>query len=122
MYLDLDRFKYVNDSLGHSFGDRLLRDVANRLRDCVPNTATLSRQGGDEFTIYLPNINNENDVLKVVNSIITSFSKPFSLLDNEIYIKTSIGISLFPDNGDTTETLIKNADTAMYKSKETIRQ
>ncbi|MCQ6277141.1 EAL domain-containing protein [Bacillus sp. V3B] len=119
LYLDLDRFKYVNDSLGHSFGDRLLRDVANRLRDCIPDTVTLSRQGGDEFAIYLPHIHSKNDVLKVVNSIITTFSKPFSLLDNEIYIKASIGISLFPDNGDTTETLIKNADTAMYKSKET---
>ncbi|MBK3496778.1 EAL domain-containing protein [Viridibacillus sp. YIM B01967] len=119
LYLDLDRFKYINDSLGHSFGDRLLRDVANRLRDCVPNTATLSRQGGDEFAIYLPHISSENDVVKVVNIIIDTFSKPFNLLDNEIYIKTSIGISLFPDNGYTTEMLIKNADTAMYKSKET---
>ncbi|MGE7623355.1 bifunctional diguanylate cyclase/phosphodiesterase [Viridibacillus sp. NPDC096237] len=119
LYLDLDRFKYINDSLGHSFGDRLLRDVANRLRDCVPNTATLSRQGGDEFAIYLPHISTENDVLKVVNLIIDTFSTPFNLLDNEIYIKTSIGISLFPDNGYTTDTLIKNADTAMYKAKET---
>lgn len=118
LYLDLDRFKFVNDSMGHSFGDLLLRDVAERLRDCVPKNATLSRQGGDEFTIYLPNIKNENEVLKVVNRINASFSKPFNLIDNEIYIKTSIGISLFPDNGDTTETLIKNADTAMYKSKE----
>lgn len=118
LYLDLDRFKYVNDSLGHSYGDSLLRDVANRLRNCVPETATLSRQGGDEFTIVLPHIHSRNDVLKVVNSIINSFSKPFTLLDSEIYIKASIGISLFPDNGNTSETLIKNADTAMYKSKE----
>ena len=119
LYLDLDRFKYINDSLGHSFGDLLLRDVANRLSHCVPDTATLSRQGGDEFAIYLPNIDSENDVLKVVNRIIDTFSKPFNLLDNEVYIKTSIGISLFPDNSKTTETLIKNADTAMYKAKET---
>jgi diguanylate cyclase (GGDEF)-like protein/PAS domain S-box-containing protein len=118
LYLDLDRFKFVNDTLGHSFGDLLLREVAARLSACVPKTATVSRQGGDEFTIYLPNIKNENTVLKVVNRVIDSFSKPFHLLDNEIYIKTSIGISLFPDNGDTTEILIKNADTAMYKSKE----
>ncbi|AMX00591.1 EAL domain-containing protein [Rummeliibacillus stabekisii] len=119
LYLDLDRFKYVNDSLGHSFGDRLLRDVANRLRHCVPHTATLSRQGGDEFAICLPHIHSKDDVLKVVDDIISTFTKPFNLLDNEIFIKASIGISLFPDNGDTTETLIKNADTAMYKSKET---
>jgi diguanylate cyclase (GGDEF)-like protein/PAS domain S-box-containing protein len=118
LYLDLDRFKFINDSLGHSFGDLLLRDVAKRLCECVPKSATVSRQGGDEFTIYLPNIKSENEVLKVVNLVINSFSKPFNLIDNEIYIKTSIGISLFPDNGDTVETLIKNADTAMYKSKE----
>jgi diguanylate cyclase (GGDEF)-like protein/PAS domain S-box-containing protein len=118
LYLDLDRFKYINDTLGHSYGDILLRDVAKRLSACVPKSATVSRQGGDEFTIYLPNIKNETEVLKVVNLVIDSFAKPFTLIDNEIYIKTSIGISLFPDNGDTTETLIKNADTAMYKSKE----
>ncbi|MGJ7922633.1 EAL domain-containing protein [Neobacillus sp. LXY-4] len=118
LYLDLDRFKYINDTLGHSYGDLLLQDVAKRLCGCVPKSATVSRQGGDEFTIYLPKIKNENEVLKVVNLVIDSFSKPFNLMDNEIYIKTSIGISLFPDNGDTTDALIKNADTAMYKSKE----
>jgi len=118
LYLDLDRFKYINDTLGHSYGDILLRDVAKRLSACVPKSATVSRQGGDEFTIYLPKIKNETEVLKVVNLVIDSFAKPFTLIDNEIYIKTSIGISIFPDNGDTSEVLIKNADTAMYKSKE----
>lgn len=118
LYLDLDRFKFINDTLGHNIGDILLRDVAKRLSACVPKSATVSRQGGDEFTIYLPNIKSENEVIRIVNLVINSFSKPFTLVDNEIYIKTSIGISLFPDNGDTMETLIKNADTAMYKSKE----
>ncbi len=118
LYLDLDRFKFINDSLGHSYGDMLLRDVAKRLSDCVPRGATVSRQGGDEFTIYLPNIKSELDVLKAVHLVIGSFEEPFQLLDNEIYIKTSIGISIYPDNGDTSEMLIKNADTAMYKSKE----
>ncbi len=118
LYLDLDRFKFVNDTLGHSVGDQLLREVAKRLSACVPKSATLSRQGGDEFTVFLPNIKSENEVLKVVNRIHESFTKPFNLLDIEMNIKTSIGISIFPDNGDTTETLIKNADTAMYKSKE----
>src|SRR5262249_53442773 len=69
-------------------------------------------------TIFLPNIKNENEVQKVVQLVIDSFTDPFQLLENEIYMKASIGISLYPDNGDTTETLIKNADTAMYKSKE----
>lgn len=118
LYLDLDRFKLINDSLGHSFGDQLLRDVAGRLTVCVPKGGIVSRQGGDEFTIYLPNIQSEEHVLEVVQLVIDSFKEPFQLLDNEIYIKTSIGISLFPDDGETSETLIKNADAAMYKSKE----
>nr|WP_240546388.1 EAL domain-containing protein [Paenibacillus artemisiicola] len=118
LYLDLDRFKFINDSLGHSFGDLLLRDVAQRLSRCVPKGATVSRMGGDEFTIYLPNVKNEHEVLKVVHAVIDTFDEPFQLLENEIYIKASIGISLYPDNGDTTDTLVKNADTAMYKSKE----
>lgn len=118
LYLDLDRFKLVNDSLGHSYGDLLLKDVAHRLTTCVPEDATVSRQGGDEFTIYLPNIQEDNDILKVIKCIDAAFSNSFQLLEHEVYIKTSIGISLFPENGDTTEILIKNADTAMYKSKE----
>lgn len=118
LYLDLDRFKMVNDSLGHSYGDELLRHAAGRLSASIPNNAIISRQGGDEFTIILPNIKDEEDVLEVVSSIIDSFAEPFSLKDNELYIKTSIGISIFPENGDSVEVLIKNADTAMYKSKE----
>ena len=78
----------------------------------------VSRQGGDEFTIILPNIKSKQDVLNVVEQVIDSFSKPFYLKENEVYIKTSIGISLFPEDGDTSEILIKNADNAMYKSKE----
>ena len=118
LYLDLDRFKMINDSLGHSYGDLLLKEVAKRLSSCIPKGATVSRQGGDEFTILLLNIKGKKEVLKVVNRIIDSFSKPFYLNGNEVYIKNSIGISLFPDDGDNAETLIKNADTAMYKSKE----
>ena len=118
LYLDLDRFKLINDSLGHSYGDLLLRGVSDRLRASIPKGATVSRQGGDEFTIVLPNINSKKDVLKSVKQVTDSFFKPFTLKDNEVYIKTSIGISLFPDNGDNAEDLIKNADAAMYKSKE----
>ncbi|WP_075619641.1 bifunctional diguanylate cyclase/phosphodiesterase [Paenisporosarcina indica] len=118
LYLDLDRFKLINDSLGHSFGDLLLRDVAKRLRASVPKEAIVSRQGGDEFTIILSNVKSEKDILDVIEQVTNSFSKPFNLKENEVYIKTSIGISLFPEDGDTTEDLIKNADAAMYKSKE----
>lgn len=118
LFLDLDRFKLVNDSLGHSYGDILLQEVAKRLLTCVPEGATVSRQGGDEFTIFLPNIKDTSDILKVIKCIDAAFSVSFQLQEHEMFIKTSIGISLFPENGDTTEILIKNADTAMYKSKE----
>ncbi|MBY0123338.1 EAL domain-containing protein [Bacillus sp. S/N-304-OC-R1] len=118
LYLDLDRFKLINDSLGHSFGDLLLREAADRLSSSIPDHAIISRQGGDEFTIILPIIHSNEDVLKVVNQVIQAFSNPFHLKENELYVKTSIGISLFPENGDSVETLIKNADAAMYKAKE----
>ncbi|MGE7977077.1 EAL domain-containing protein [Psychrobacillus sp. NPDC093200] len=118
LYLDLDRFKLVNDSLGHSYGDLLLREVANRLKIIIPKEAIASRQGGDEFTVVLPDINGIEDVLLVVDHISDIFSQPFSLMGNEVYIKTSIGISMFPKDGEDGEVLIKNADAAMYKSKE----
>ncbi|MER2008446.1 MAG: EAL domain-containing protein [Psychrobacillus sp.] len=118
LYLDLDRFKLVNDSLGHSYGDLLLREVANRLQIVIPTDAIASRQGGDEFTVVLPNIQSKKDVLDAVEQISDIFSQPFSLMGNEIYIKTSIGISMFPKDGVDVEVLIKNADAAMYKSKE----
>lgn len=118
LFMDLDRFKSVNDTLGHSYGDLLLGDVAKRLRTCIPEYATASRQGGDEFIIYLPHVKDEKDVMKIVESVIATFSKPFSLRGNEVYIKNSIGISLFPKDGDTADLLIKNADIAMYQSKE----
>ena len=119
LYLDLDRFKLVNDSLGHSYGDLILKEVAARLVDCVPKGATVSRQGGDEFTIFLPSIKSEKEIVKEIQCIHDAFSLPFKLSNQEMYVKTSIGISLYPDNGETTELLIKNADTAMYKSKDT---
>ncbi|NRD77291.1 EAL domain-containing protein [Bacillus sp. BRMEA1] len=118
LYLDLDRFKFVNDTLGHSYGDILLQEVAKRLKSCVPEGAMVSRLGGDEFTICLPNVKMEQEILMVVDCVIAAFSSPINIKDYEMYIKTSIGISLFPDNGATAEVLIKNADTAMYKSKE----
>lgn len=95
-----------------------MQEVASRLMTCVPEGATVSRQGGDEFTIFLPLVKEESDILKVIKCIDAVFEKPFQLQQHEMYIKTSIGISLFPENGESAEVLIKNADTAMYKSKE----
>ncbi len=118
LYLDLDRFKIVNDSFGHSYGDMLLKNVANRLRRSIPKEAFVSRQGGDEFTIVLPDYDNNQEILNLVDKLVTSFTEPFSLKGNEVYVKTSIGISVYPEHGSTAEVLIKNADAAMYKSKE----
>ncbi len=118
LYLDLDRFKLINDSLGHSYGDILLKDVANRLTNSVPPEAIVSRQGGDEFMIILPNLQRNNEVAKLVGKLGVAFAEPFSLKENEVNIKASIGISLYPEDGNTAEILIKNADAAMYKSKE----
>ena len=117
LFMDLDRFKSVNDTLGHSYGDLLLANVAKRLTSCLPKGAIASRQGGDEFIILLPHISNKAEVLKLIDGIIHIFSIPFSLGGNEVYIKNSIGISIFPEAGDTAELLIKNADIAMYRAK-----
>ncbi|RXJ02790.1 EAL domain-containing protein [Anaerobacillus alkaliphilus] len=118
LFIDLDRFKLVNDTLGHSYGDHLLQKVAVALAKCVPEGATVSRQGGDEFTIILPTILENEQVNAVTSKIINAFSQPFDLKGNEVFIKPSIGISVFPEDGEDVDTLIKNADTAMYKSKE----
>ncbi|MEK4566862.1 EAL domain-containing protein [Alkalihalobacillus sp. FSL R5-0424] len=115
--LDLDRFKLVNDTFGHSYGDQLLKDVAARLSECVPKDATVSRQGGDEFIIFLPIIKNGKDILDEIHCIQEAFSTPFQIGDTELFVKTSIGVSIYPDNGLEGEVLIKHADTAMYKSK-----
>ncbi len=118
LYLDLDRFKMINDSYGHSYGDLLLKEAAERLKASIPSNAIISRQGGDEFTIILRDVKSQRDVLRALEHVMGAFADPFLLKGHEIFIKTSIGISLFPQDGDTAETLIKHADAAMYKSKE----
>ncbi|OOE14561.1 EAL domain-containing protein [Fictibacillus arsenicus] len=118
MFLDLDRFKTINDTMGHSFGDALLKKVAERLVSFIPEECTVSRQGGDEFTIILPKVKCEEEVRIFSERILESFSSSFDLDGNEVFIKTSIGISLYPKDGATSDVLIKNADTAMYKAKE----
>lgn len=118
MFLDLDRFKLVNDTLGHSFGDLLLKEVAKRLSEAVPINGIVSRQGGDEFMIILLDVKNREEVIRAVSKINKAFAKPITIDDHELFIKNSIGISMFPEDGDSAEQLIKNADSAMYHSKE----
>ena len=118
MFLDLDNFKYVNDSLGHSIGDQLLQSVAKRLTGSLRDSDTVSRQGGDEFIILLTQIANPEDVAVGAKKVLSSLSAPHSVGGHNLHIDASIGISVYPEDGEDGETLIQNADTAMYRAKE----
>jgi diguanylate cyclase (GGDEF)-like protein/PAS domain S-box-containing protein len=118
LFLDLDRFKNVNDSLGHNVGDLLLFDAADRLSDCLRKSDTVSRLGGDEFTILLSEINAPGDAGLVAEKIIQAINQPFLLQEQSINIGVSIGIALFPEHGKNADDLIKAADTAMYLAKD----
>ncbi|MGG1551222.1 EAL domain-containing protein [Paenibacillus ferrarius] len=117
MFIDLDRFKYINDSLGHATGDKLLIEAAKRFQDCVSKFETVSRQGGDEFIILFPNTTTD-EITKKARTIIRAFAQSFSIDDNELFVTPSVGISMYPGDGNDLDTLIKNADTAMYRVKE----
>jgi diguanylate cyclase (GGDEF)-like protein/PAS domain S-box-containing protein len=118
IFLDLDRFKYINDSLGHAIGDQLLQSVSKRLLASVRGSDTVSRQGGDEFVILLSEIAYPEDAATSANKILHSLSAPHSIEGQDLHIDGSIGISVYPEDGADAETLIKNADTAMYHAKE----
>ena len=117
MFLDLDRFKNINDTLGHLMGDKLLQSVADRLKKCLRECDTLARIGGDEFTILLPEIHSKGDSELIAQKIIDTLKHPFSLDNQNIYISTSIGIAHYPNDGETKESLLKHADIAMYAVK-----
>ncbi|WP_442600075.1 EAL domain-containing protein [Neobacillus sp. D3-1R] len=117
LYVDLDRFKFVNDTLGHSSGDELLMEAAQRLKSCLRKGDTIARMGGDEFLCLLYNIGDEGDVETVAQHILDVLSLPFFLHGQEIYISASIGISRYPYDGDDSESLITSADEAMYRAK-----
>jgi len=118
MYLDVDHFKLVNDGLGHSFGDTLLADVAQRLETSLRASDTISRIGGDEFSILLPEVTNTEAVAGVARKILDSLTHPFTVNGHDLFVTASIGISCFPADGDDVEALLRCADAAMYRAKE----
>jgi len=118
MYLDLDHFKLVNDGLGHSIGDALLSEVAARLQSSIRSSDTISRLGGDEFTVLLNEVADSDSAAGVARKILQSFARPFRVQAHELFVTASIGISLFPGDGEDVETLLKCADSAMYRAKE----
>jgi diguanylate cyclase (GGDEF)-like protein/PAS domain S-box-containing protein len=118
LFLDLDGFKNINDSLGHSIGDKLLQSVSGRLLSCVRKSDTVSRQGGDEFVLLLPEITQAADAAISAAKIITELKKAHSIGEHRLHVTVSIGISTYPDHGENGDTLIKNADTAMYHAKQ----
>lgn len=118
LFLDLDNFKIVNDSLGHAGGDELLRSVSKRLLSCVRGSDTVSRQGGDEFAVLLPEITHAEDAATCAAKILIALNAPYIIGVRTVHIGASIGISLYPRDGGDSETLLKNADMAMYHAKE----
>jgi diguanylate cyclase (GGDEF)-like protein/PAS domain S-box-containing protein len=122
LYMDVDGFKHINDSLGHPAGDRLLQCIANRLRDCVRAPDTVSRQGGDEFLILLQGVKVPEDAGIAAKRLLKTLSETYFMGQHNLHITASIGLSIYPDDGLDAETLIKNADTAMYQAKENGRQ
>jgi diguanylate cyclase (GGDEF)-like protein len=121
MYLDIDHFKHINDSLGHAIGDQLLQSVARRLQDCVRLSDTVSRQGGDEFVVLLPDIEDMEDAALTAQKLIDAVAKPHFIANHQLHVTLSIGISLYPGDGNDVETVLRNADIAMYQAKKSGR-
>jgi diguanylate cyclase (GGDEF)-like protein len=121
LFLDLDHFKMVNDTMGHDVGDLLLKAVADRLRGFLRGQDFIARLGGDEFTIILQDVKGRKAIEKIVQQICKSFKRPFVFLRRKILVTTSIGISVFPSDGKEISDLLKHADTSMFKAKKTAR-
>ena len=117
LFLDLDRFKNINDTLGHAVGDDLLHRVGQRLHTTLRASDTLARLGGDEFVVLLPGLTDREQATKVADKLLEALEQPIGVRNQQLHITTSIGICLFPNDGDTPETLLRNADTAMYQAK-----
>ncbi len=117
LFMDLDRFKFINDTLGHDAGDQLLQEVAVRLHNCVRASDTVARLGGDEFTILLPEVDHADEAMLVAAKVLAAMKRPFTLSGKELFVTVSIGISMYPKDGENVDTLMKNADAAMYHVK-----
>jgi diguanylate cyclase (GGDEF)-like protein len=117
LFLDLDRFKHINDTLGHDAGDELLKEVATRLKACLRDSDTVARLGGDEFVVLLPELSEEKYVATVAQKILSTLARPFILVGQEFRVTASMGISIYPQDGLDEQTLTKNADIAMYQAK-----
>jgi diguanylate cyclase (GGDEF)-like protein/PAS domain S-box-containing protein len=118
MFLDLDRFKLVNDTLGHSIGDEMLKTVASRLKAALREEDSIARMGGDEFTVLINDLKNADDALVIAQKLLDVVGQPMRVEGHDLFITTSAGIALFPDDGDSAEMLLKNADHAMYRAKD----
>ena len=118
LYLDLDHFKKINDTLGHPFGDQVLTEIGTRLGAVVRESDTVARLGGDEFTIIAGDMGNRNTAAKFAQKVLDAIAPPFSVDGQELHLTGSLGVALYPDDGDTATTLVKNADIAMYQAKE----
>jgi len=118
MLFDLDRFKEVNDTMGHRAEDQLLKEVGKRTGDLLRKSDTIARMGGDEFLLLLPEISQVEDAIKIARKIINAFKNSFLIDHHKVHITPSIGIVIYPEDGEDSETLIKNADIAMYQVKE----
>jgi diguanylate cyclase len=117
LYVDLDNFKDINDSFGHAVGDQLLQAAARRLEHCIRHSDTVSRHGGDEFVVLLSEVESVEDAVCVSGKLIAAMAEPHLIADHRVEVTSSIGICLFPDDADDAETILTNADTAMYHAK-----
>ncbi len=117
MFLDLDRFKTINDTLGHAVGDDLLKEVSNRLRDSVRGSDIVARLGGDEFVVVLTEVEDATAAARLADKILRTLAQNYRIGKNELHSTASIGLAFYPDDGEDVETLMKNADTAMYHAK-----
>jgi diguanylate cyclase (GGDEF)-like protein/PAS domain S-box-containing protein len=117
LFLDVDHFKYVNDSLGHAMGDQLLKSIAQRLVACVRSSDTVSRQGGDEFVVLLSEVAQPNDAAFTADKILAAVSRPHRIGDQKLNVTVSVGIGVYPDDGADAETLLRNADLALFHAK-----